>query len=275
MIKTDAKLAFLALPHKVSMEFAPGFLKEGIKVIDLSADFRLKSPSIYKKYYGKEHKCREYLASSIYGLPEVYKEKIKQAQLIANPGCYPTAVLLPLAPLVSKKAGDIKEIIIDAKTGVTGAGRKAELKFNFGEVAENMWAYKIGSHQHTPEIDQELSILAKKDMKVLFAPHLVPMKRGILATTYVKLAKDMDVSKIIKLYKDFYKNAPFVRVHDKGVFPQTKNVYDSNFCDIGITASMGRIIIISCIDNLIKGASGQAVQNMNIMCGFKETLGLL
>ena len=275
MIKTGAKLAFLALPHKVSMEFAPHFLKEGIKVIDLSADFRLKSPSIYKKYYGKDHKCREYLASSVYGLPELYREKIKQAQLIANPGCYPTAAILSLAPLVSKKAGDIKDMIIDAKTGVTGAGRKAELKFNFGEVAENMWAYRIGTHQHAPEIDQELSTLAKKDIKVLFVPHLAPMKRGILTTAYVKLTKDMDVAKIINLYKDFYKNTPFVRIYDKGTFPQTKDVYDSNFCDIGITTSMGRIIIVSCIDNLIKGASGQAVQNMNIMCGFKETQGLL
>lgn len=275
MIKTDAKLAFLALPHRVSMEFVPHFLKKGIKTIDLSADFRLKDPDVYEKYYEQTHKCKEYIASSVYGLSELYKEKIKKAQLIANPGCYPTVAILSLAPLLSKKADDVNQIIIDAKTGVTGAGRKAVLAFNFGEVAENIKAYKIGTHQHTPEINQELSTLAKKDIKVLFVPHLAPMKRGILATIYVKLTKVPDLSEIIKLYKGFYKDAPFVRVYDEGTFPQTKDVCNTNFCDIGITASMDEIIIIGCIDNLIKGASGQAVQNMNIACGFEEGLGLL
>ncbi|UCH12232.1 MAG: N-acetyl-gamma-glutamyl-phosphate reductase [Candidatus Omnitrophota bacterium] len=275
MIKTGGRIAFLALPHRVSMEFAPHFLEKGIKVIDLSADFRLKDTSAYEKYYGQGHKCKEYLATSVYGLPELYNDKIKGAKLIANPGCYPTAAILSLAPLISKKAGDIKELIIDAKTGVTGAGRKANLAFNFAEVAENMWAYKIGTHQHAPEIDQELSALAGQNIKVLFVPHLVPVKRGILTTAYVKIKKCPAVSELIKLYKDFYKSAPFVRVYDEGKFPQTKDVYYSNFCDIGITIAEGRIVIVGCIDNLIKGASGQAVQNMNIMCGFKETQGLL
>lgn len=275
MIKTGGRIVFLALPHRVSMEFAPHFLEKGIKVIDLSADFRLKAPSVYEKYYGISHICKEYLATSIYGLPELYKDKIKTAKLIANPGCYPTVAILSLAPLISKKAGDINELIIDAKTGVTGAGRKANLTFNFGEVAENMWAYKIGTHQHAPEIDQELSGLGKQNIKVLFVPHLVPMKRGILTTTYVKIKKCPAVSELIKLYKDFYKDAPFVRIYDEGKYPQTKDVYDSNFCDIGITTAEDRIVIIGCIDNLIKGASGQAIQNMNIACGFEETLGLL
>lgn len=275
MIASGAELVFLALPHRVSMEFAPHFLKKGIKVIDLSADFRLKDPAVYEKYYKQAHKCKEYLASSVYGLPELYKDRIKKADLIANPGCYPTASILSLAPLVDKTPKDIEEIIIDAKTGVTGAGRKPDLMFNFSEVAENIWAYKIGVHQHTPEIDQELSALGKQKISVLFVPHVVPMKRGIFTTSYIKSKKKPSVSELVMMYKDFYKDAPFVRIYDEGALVQTKNVYDSNFCDIGIATAKDRIVIVACIDNLIKGAAGQAVQNMNIVCGFKETLGLL
>jgi len=275
LIKTGAKVVFLALPHRVSMEFAPHFLKAGIKTIDLSADYRLKDAGVYEEHYGKGHTSTEYLGSSVYALPELYRNKIKQAQLIANPGCYPTASILSLAPLLSKMAGSINDITIDAKTGASGAGRKAALVFNFAEVAENMWAYKIGTHQHSPEINQELSVIAKKDIKALFVPHLVPMKRGILITTYASLSKTPSVSEVVKLYKDFYKKETFVRVYDEGKFPQTKDVYDSNFCDIGIAVSQNKVVIISCIDNLIKGASGQAVQNMNIISGFDETLGLI
>ncbi len=273
----DAELVFLALPHTVSMEFAPHFLKKGMNVIDLSADFRLKDVDVYKKYYGHEHKCKEYLTSSVYGLPELYRDKIKAAKLVANPGCFPTAAILSLAPLASKmsKDIDIQDIIIDAKTGVTGAGRKAVLAFHFAELSENIWAYKVGVHQHAPEMNQELSALAKKDISVLFVPHLAPIKRGILSTTYVKANKNLKTVELVKLYKDFYKNEKFVRVYDEGKLPQAKDIYDTNFCDIGIATSLDKIIIVSCIDNLIKGAAGQAVQNMNIVCGFDEKLGLL
>lgn len=275
LAKAGADVVFLALPHRVSMYFAEAFLKKGIKVIDLSADFRLKDANVYKKFYAQEHKYKDLIKTSVYGLPELNSGEIKQAKLIANPGCYPTVSILSLAPLVSKKAKDIKDIIIDAKTGITGAGRKAALALNFGEVAENMKAYKIGVHQHVPEIDQELSTLAKKNISVLFVPHLAPMKRGILATIYIKLTKAPDTSDVVKMYKNFYKNAPFVRVYDEGDFPETKNVYDTNFCDIGITTDGDRVIIVGAIDNLIKGASGQAVQNMNIIFGLDETSGLL
>jgi N-acetyl-gamma-glutamyl-phosphate reductase len=275
LLNKGADLVFLALPHRVSMEFAPHFLKKGVKVIDLSADFRLKDTAVYEKYYGQAHKCKEYIASSVYGLPEIYRDKIKKAQLIANPGCYPTASILSLAPLVSKMAKRISEIIIDAKTGVTGAGRRPDLIFAFGEVAENIWAYRIGTHQHTPEIDQELSALGRQNIKVLFVPHLTPMKRGILTTTYVNMERPPAVSDIVRLYKDFYKDEPFVRVYDEGKFPQAKNVCNTNFCDIGIAVSANKVIVVGCIDNLIKGASGQAVQNMNICSGFDEQLGLI
>ena len=275
LLNTGAEVVFLALPHTVSMEFAPHFLKKGMKVIDLSADFRLNSADSYQKYYAHEHKCKEYLSTSVYGLPELFRDKIKNAKLLANPGCFPTAAILSLAPLMLKMPKDITDIIIDAKTGVTGAGRKAALAFHFAELSENIWAYKIGVHQHAPEINQLLGDLAKKDINVLFVPHVAPIKRGIFETIYVKTNKTQSPKDLVKLYKDFYKNETFVRVYDEGKFPQAKDIFNTNFCDIGITASADKIIITSCIDNLIKGAAGQAVQNMNIMCGFEETLGLL
>jgi len=271
----NSDIVFLSLPHKVSMKYAPLFLNKGKKVIDLSADYRLKDASVYEKWYGAKHEDEKYLKESVYGLPELYREKIKKASLIANPGCYPTGSLLACAPLVSKKFVDIKSIIVDAKTGVTGAGRKAAVELIFGEVSENIKAYKINQHQHMPEINQELSNVAGEKIEITFTPHLVPMNRGILSTVYFKAEKPVETKKVVDLYKEFYKGETFVRVYDEGEFPQTRDVISTNFCDIGIKATGNMIIVISCIDNLWKGAASQAVQNMNIICGFKETEGLL
>jgi len=277
LAKKGIDVVFLALPHRVSMEYASKFVDKGILVIDLSADFRLKDTRIYEKYYGQKHIYKSYLAQSVYGLPELYKNKIKKAKLIANPGCYPTGSILALAPLLSKKIADTKQIIIDAKSGVTGAGRKAALGLIFAEVAENMMAYKIGTHQHMPEIEQELGNIAKKSVKLLFTPHLMPLRRGILTTAYVSLKEKADASKLLRLYRSFYDKSDFVKVYDDGTLPAVGDIVNTNNCGIGISVSQDKktAIIVSAIDNLQKGASGQAVQNMNIACGFKETLGLV
>lgn len=266
-------LIFLALPHTVSMEFVPALIKAGKRVIDLSADYRFKDVKSYEKYYAK-HKDRQNLPIAVYGLPEIYRAKIKSAKLIANPGCYPTAGILGLAPLVAMGLAQADSIIIDAKSGVTGAGRKLAEGFLFPEVNENFKAYKIDSHQHAPEIDQELSKLSGKKLKVTFVPHLLPLSRGILATIYVKKTHSKTQG-LSGLYKKFYKKEPFVRIKDEGGFPSLKDVAGTNFCDIGIKEGGDKIIIVAAIDNLLKGASGQAVQNMNIMCGFNEGAGLL
>jgi len=270
----DAELVFLALPHRVSMEVAPKFLKTGRKVIDLSADYRLP-PDTYKTWYGAEHKDRENLPKAVYGLPEIYGSLIKKASLIANPGCYPTSVILGVAPMVSGKMIDTTSVIADSKSGVTGAGRKADIALSFGEVNENLKAYKINAHQHKPEISKILSDIAAADVDVVFTPHLIPMNRGILSTIYMKLNRKIDTAEAVKLYKDFYKGKPFVRVYDEGKFPQVRDIALTNYCDIGIKVTGNTAIVISCIDNLKKGAAGQAVQNMNIMCGFDETEGLV
>jgi N-acetyl-gamma-glutamyl-phosphate reductase len=276
-IKSVVELVFLALPHTVSMEIAPAFLRAGKKVIDLSADYRLKDTEVYEKFYHAKQKDKIHLTEAVYGLPEIYRAKIKNARLIANPGCYPTASILALAPLVAFDLVDIDSIIIDAKSGVTGAGRKVAEGFLFSEVNEDFKAYKVNIHQHSPEINQELSKLAGKKIKVTFVPHLLPMSRGILATVYVKKSKKLKgkSQKLIDTYKKFYKKEPFVRIRKEEDFPRIRDVVGTNFCDIGIQDSPEDIIIIAAIDNLLKGASGQAVQNMNIMCGFPEYTALL
>jgi len=273
--KSDA--VFLALPHKVSMEFAPALLKQGKKVIDLSADFRLKDKSVYEKWYEIKHECPEYLKKAVYGLPELYRSDIKNADLIANPGCYPTSVILGCGPLLDKKMVQTDSIICDSKSGVTGAGRTPTQALMFTEIAANSFRpYKVNMHRHMPEIDQELSLLSGSKIEVNFIPHLVPMERGILSTIYMKLTKKIDTKEALKLYKAFYKGEYFVRVLDEGVLPDTKNVARSNFCDIGIEVfpEKSLAVVMTAIDNLVKGASGQAVQNMNIMYGFDEKLGL-
>nr|MBU1328127.1 N-acetyl-gamma-glutamyl-phosphate reductase [Candidatus Omnitrophota bacterium] len=273
--KTDA--VFLALPHKVSMDFAPVLLKQGKKVIDLSADFRIKDIAVYEKWYEIKHECPEYLKNSVYGLPELYRRDIKAADLIANPGCYPTSIILGCAPFLKKKIVDTDYIICDSKSGVSGAGRSPVQALMFTEIATNSFRpYKVNFHRHMPEIDQELSNLAGVKIDVNFTPHLVPMERGILSTIYLKLAKKINTKEALEIYKDFYKGEYFVRVLEDGQLPDTKNVVRSNFCDIGIKVfpEKSLAVVMTAIDNLVKGASGQAVQNMNIMYGFEEKLGL-
>ena len=273
--KTD--VVFLALPHKVSMDFAPTLLKQGKKVIDLSADFRLKDKSVYEKWYEIKHECPEYLKKAVYGLPELYRKEIKAADLIANPGCYPTSIILGCGPLLKKKMVETDYIICDSKSGVSGAGRTPTHALMFTEIAVNSFRpYKVNLHRHMPEIDQELSNLAGVNIGVNFIPHLVPMERGILSTIYLKLTKKINTKEALGMYKDFYKGEYFVRVLDEGVLPDTKNVVRSNFCDIGIQVfpEKSLAIVMTAIDNLVKGASGQATQNMNIMYGFEEKSGL-
>jgi N-acetyl-gamma-glutamyl-phosphate reductase len=273
-IVKNCDLVFLALPHTVSMEIAPKLLKAGKQVIDLSADYRLKNTEVYEKFYQAKHKDKLHLASAVYGLPELYRAKIKTAKLIANPGCYPTVIILAIAPSVATNKIDLDSIIIDAKSGVTGAGRKVAESFLFSEINEDFKAYKVDVHQHSPEINQELSKLAGKKINVTFVPHLLPLNRGILATVYAKKSQKSKGQNLIELYKKFYKNEPFVRIKEKGDFPRIKDVAMTNFCDIGIKDDNDKIIIVAVIDNLLKGASGQAVQNMNIMHGFAEQVAL-
>lgn len=268
-------LAFLALPHRVSMEAAPEFLRAGKKVIDLSADYRLKDVSVYEQWYGLKHKNPEYLARAVYGLPEVYREKIKPAQLIANPGCYPTGIILGCLPLLAKGKVTSQNIIVDAKTGLSGAGREKETAL-VTEMENNFRAYKVDAHQHAPEINQELSAFAGEKIEITFTPHLIPIERGILSTIYLQLKKALSQEEAQGLYQDFYQNEPYVKVLPEGKFPQLKDVAKTNFCHIGLKISPAKkiAIVICAIDNLVKGASGQAVQNMNIIYGFKETEGL-
>ncbi|PIP19292.1 MAG: N-acetyl-gamma-glutamyl-phosphate reductase [Candidatus Omnitrophica bacterium CG08_land_8_20_14_0_20_41_16] len=270
-------LVFLALPHTVSMKLVPSLLYAGKKVIDLSAAYRLKDVKDYAKFYEVKHKDISGLKEAVYGLPELYRNEIKAARLVANPGCYPTAAILSLAPLVAFNIADFSSIIIDAKSGVSGAGKKMVEAFLFSEVNEDFRAYKVGVHQHTPEINQELSKLGGKKINVVFVPHLLPLNRGILETIYVKKDKKGRGrgKDLIELYKKFYKKEPFVRIRAEGQLPKIKDVVGTNFCDIGIKEDGDNVIVISAIDNLLKGASGQAVQNMNIMYGFREYTGLL
>ncbi|MDP2941045.1 MAG: N-acetyl-gamma-glutamyl-phosphate reductase [Candidatus Omnitrophota bacterium] len=270
-------LVFLALPHTVSQQLVPKLLAAGKRVIDLSADYRLKDAKVYEKFYQVKQTDQTHLGEAVYGLPELYRAKVKTARLIANPGCYPTAAILGLAPLLAFGLADTGSVIIDAKSGVTGAGRKLAEAFLFSEINEDFRAYKVNVHQHAPEINQELSKLSGKKVTVTFVPHLLPLGRGILETIYLKKVKSgkRKAKNLVKLYKNFYKNEPFVRIREEGDFPRLKDVARTNFCDIGIKDEGANLIIIAAIDNLLKGASGQAVQNMNIMCGFAESTALL
>ncbi|MBA2123377.1 N-acetyl-gamma-glutamyl-phosphate reductase [bacterium Unc6] len=276
-ISEVADIVFLALPHRASMDIAYKILKLEKKVIDLSADFRLKNISKYEKYYEK-HKYPELLKKAVYGLPEIYRKQISKADLVANPGCYPTSIILALAPIAGGEFLDKNKcIIIDSKSGVTGAGKNLKEELLFAQANENIKAYSVNSHQHTPEIEQELSYLAGSDISIVFVPHLVPMNRGILSTVYVPLKKDVDEFTLKSSYRDFYRGEPFVRIRSAPDYPETSDVFDTNFCDICVAfdKSKNLAIVISVIDNLLKGASGQAVQNMNIMLGCNEKEGLL
>ncbi len=276
-VAKHADVVFLALPHGVSMHYADAFLKKGLKVIDLSADYRLKSLETYTKWYNIKHTDVKNIARSVYGLPEIYRAEIKNADLVANPGCYPTVSILSTLPVVAKNDIGLSDVIIDAKSGITGAGRKAVLSLHYSEVNESIKAYKINEHQHIPEINQELSNVDGKNFEVSFIPHIVPLNRGILATCYIKYREKLDANEIYNLYKNYYKDEPFVKVLDKGRLPEIKDVVYTNFCHIGLKVSedKGLIVAVGVIDNLLKGASGQAVENMNIMCGFNEKEGLI
>ena len=272
----NCDVVFLALPHTTAMDAVPFLLKAKKTVIDLSADYRLGDPAVYKSAYQVVHKDKANIKNAVYGLPEIYRQKIGTAKLIANPGCYPTAAILGLAPLAATSSIDASSVIIDAKSGTTGAGKKAVLESLFSEVDEDFKAYKVNSHQHMPEIEQELSKLAGKKVPITFVPHLLPLKRGILETIYVRLNKASPFSpkSLVSLYQKFYKNEPFIRVRQYGDFPAIKDVVGTNFCDIGVKMEGASVIIISAIDNLLKGASGQAVQNMNIRYQLPESTGL-
>ena len=275
-IAEKVDIVFTALPHKAAMEVVPTFLKMGKNVVDLSADYRLHDADVYSRWYSK-HLNPELLQEAVYGIPELRRAEIAGASLIANPGCYPTSVILGLAPLLKGKVIDAGSIIVDAKSGVSGAGRAAMVDGLYCEVNEGFKAYSVGgTHRHIPEIEQELSLLAGKDLAISFTPHLVPMDRGILSTIYSNPLGKVTAADLITLYETFYDGEPFVRVLPEGTFPSTAHVRGSNFCDIGIAVDerTGRVIVVSAIDNLVKGASGQAVQNMNLMCGLPETLGL-
>ncbi|RKY37118.1 MAG: N-acetyl-gamma-glutamyl-phosphate reductase [Candidatus Omnitrophota bacterium] len=267
-------VVFLALPHRVSMEIAPAFLRAGKKVIDFSADYRLKDTDEYEKWYGIEHKSKEFVQESVYGLCELNREKIRNARLIANPGCFPTGAILGCAPFFKAKIV-LPEIILDAKTGVSGAGRKASLPLLFSEVNESFKAYKICQHQHSPEIVQEIENIAGESVPLIFVPHLIPVNRGILSAIYLRLKENISVFEAVDICRKFYHLEPFIRVRNADVFPEIKDVAYSNFCDIGIKISGKQLVIIAVIDNLVKGASGQAVQNLNLMFGLEETLGLI
>ncbi|MGM0509201.1 MAG: N-acetyl-gamma-glutamyl-phosphate reductase [Fusobacteriota bacterium] len=270
----DSEAVFLAVPHKAAMQYVPDLIADGKKVIDLSADFRLDDKEVYEKWYEVEHTAENLFTKAVYGLPEINRTYIKKGNLIANPGCYPTTAILGLSPIVKEGSVKLDSIIIDSKSGVSGAGKKCNKTTHYSETNENFKAYGIASHRHTPEIEQELEKIAGKKVNITFTPHLVPMTRGMLSTIYVDLTKNISQKEIFKLYDDFYKNEKFIRI--KKDLVETKHVRGSNFVDIGIKKDIrnNRLIITSAIDNLLKGASSQAVQNFNIMCGFNENEGI-
>lgn len=273
--KERCDVVFTALPHGASKEVIPALYESGVKIIDLSGDFRYNDIKVYEQWYKQEHTAPELLKKSVYGLPELHREEIKNATLIGNPGCYTTCSILGLAPLLAAGICDTENIIIDAKSGVSGAGRGLGIDYHFCECTENMKAYKLATHRHTSEIEQELSLVAGKDIMLSFSPHLVPMKRGIFATSYANLKQPISHSEVVSLYQKFYDGEPFVRIYESGL-PESNHVAGSNFVDIGfcIDERLNRIIIVSTIDNLFKGAAGQAVQNMNLLFGLDETAGI-
>jgi N-acetyl-gamma-glutamyl-phosphate reductase len=276
LLAKHAQIVFLALPHGVAAEFAVPLLQLGCQVIDLSADFRVRSAAVYKDYYAHDHPAPELLAQAVYGLPEVYRAQIQQASLIASPGCYPTSILLPTMPLL--KAGLVQPsgIIADSLSGVSGAGRKAELDYLFVECNESVRPYGIPKHRHLSEIEQELSVAAGTQVVIQFTPHLIPVNRGILTTLYLTPIK-ASLDQVTACYQAAYANEPFVRLLAGKALPDTKNVVGTNVIEIAwrLDPRTGRLIVMSAEDNLVKGASGQAVQCMNLMCGFLETAGLI
>ncbi len=271
----QADIIFLALPHKLPMELVPGLINKGKKVIDLSADFRFKNASKYEAHY-QPHTAKDLLEKAVYGLCEIYYNDIKETDLVGNPGCYPTSTLLPLIPLLKAGFLDTGSIIVDSKSGTSGAGRSLSLATHFCEVNESFKAYKAGEHRPSPEMEEILSIEAGSDVKITFVPHLVPATRGMLTTTYASVTGKSGLKDITECLESFYSDRPFVRICPENKLPDISNVRCTNYCDIGIKMDEqnSRVILVSVIDNLVKGAAGQAVQNMNIMLGIDETKGL-
>lgn len=270
-LSEKADVALCCLPHKVSMAFVPKLLDAGLKVVDLSADYRIKDVAVYEKYY-QQHTDQENLTHAVYGLPELYRDQIKDAKLVANPGCFPTGATLAIAPLLKAGLIDISDIIVNSVSGVSGAGKTPSPAFHFPNMNENIFAYAIGVHRHTPEIQQVTSQVAGKETNILFQPHVGCFDRGILSSVYCKPAAEVTQDMLLNLYNEFYADKKFVSVLNAA--PKLKDVAKTNHCQVFPTLSGDRIVCFSVIDNLIKGASGQAVQNMNIMCGLDEMLGL-
>ena len=275
VLVSNADLIFTALPHQAAMDIVPELLTRGVKVVDLSADYRLTDPQVYAAWY-QTHKTPELLAEAVYGLPELHRDRIRKARLVANPGCYPTSIILAAAPLLDKALIDHRTLIADSKSGVTGAGRGVSLSVHFCEVSDSFKAYKVAEHRHTPEIEQELSGIVGDTVCVTFTPHLVPMSRGILSTVYATLRDDVSPAHIDEAFASFYQGAPFVRLGGRGELPTTLQVRGSNYCDLGwrVDERTRRVILVSVIDNLARGASSQAVCSMNLMSGLPEELGL-
>ena len=274
-LSNEVDVMFLALPHKVSMTHAPELIARNIKVIDLSADYRFEDPDLYEAAYQK-HTSKDLLNESVYGLCELYEEKIKSARIIGNPGCYPTSILLPLVPLLKQGLISTQGIISDSKSGVSGAGRSLSLTTHFSEVNESFSAYKVGNHRHTPEINEILSLSAGQDVSLTFTPHLLPLTRGMLSTIYATVLDHVDDQMIRDTFESYYAEKSFVRILPAGRYPAISHVKNTNRCDFGyhFDEKTRQLIIISAIDNLLKGAAGQAVQNMNILFGIPEQTGL-
>ena len=273
-IAEESDVVFIGLPHGHAMAAGKTIREGGAKIIDLGADYRFTDTSVYEKWYKLPHTHMD--AGAVYGLTELYREQVRTADIVGNPGCYTTASILALAPLVSHTLIDPDSIIVDAASGVSGAGRGHSLTTHFSETSENFQAYGVAGHRHTPEIEQALTGFAGRPVLINFTPHLVPMVRGILATSYAKLEADATEARIAEAYQAFYSSEFFVRLLGKGGYPATKHTRGSNFCDIGwhLDARTGRIIVLSAIDNLVKGAAGQAIQNLNVMFGLDERMGL-
>lgn len=273
LVARGVQCVFGCLPHGVSMASIAPLLDRGLRVVDLSADYRLRDPNVYAQWYGESHDDLAHLAQAVYGLPEIYGEEIPTAQLVANPGCYPQTAILGLAPLVAGKHIDLASIIIDSKSGVSGAGRTPKLTSHFPECNESVSAYSVGNHRHTPEIEQALSDVAGEPLEVLFTPHLIPMDRGIFSTIYARPSRPLSEDQLHELYRAYYASAPFVRLVRH--LPATKFTAGTNFVDIGLRVVRGRLLVLVTLDNLIRGASGVAVQNFNRMYGFDEKTALL
>ena len=276
-LKNETDVVVLGVPHKVAMSLVPDISDQGLRIVDFSADYRLREEEVYNKWYQTNHTDTFRLSHSVYGLPERYRESIRSAQLVANPGCYPTGAILALAPLVKEHIVDKTTIIIDSKSGISGAGSKPKDITHYSNRESNTVTYGLPAHRHTPEIEQELRVISGADIVVTFAPHLVPMTRGILTTAYAELTSPMTTTSLLKRYQMAYQSEPFVRVLNEGEYPQTKSVLGSNFCHIGLVVDprTQRVIVMSAIDNMMKGAAGAVVQNLNLMYGLNEKTGLM